>query len=177
MLKVDSNIVSQPLKVLLAMMKALAVIPVALGVLRSELLYMKQAHDEAFRAFASRIRGKVDTCNFSTNNVCSCGISSKVDYTDHMMRDILIVGIYNTEIRCDILRVEGITEKSINEVTSLVEKHEMARNAHMVSGSTSAISERQKVSFSSSNSHKSIPPPGLQEPCAANRDHKSPCQQ
>ena len=69
------------------------------------------------------------TCNFSTNNVCSCGISSKVDYTDHMMWDVLIAGIYDTEIRRDILRVEGITEKSINEVTSLVGKHEMAKQS------------------------------------------------
>ena len=73
------------------------------------------------------------------------------------MRDVLIAGIYDTEIRRDIFGVEGITEKSLNEVTSLVDKHEMARNAHMVSGSTSAISEREKVSFSSSNSHKSTP--------------------
>ena len=53
LLKVDPNITSQPFEVLVATMKALAVVPIAIGVLRSELLEMRQGRDEQFRQYAT----------------------------------------------------------------------------------------------------------------------------
>ena len=41
LLKIDADITSQPINVLMATMKALAVVPVATGILRSELLEMR----------------------------------------------------------------------------------------------------------------------------------------
>ena len=132
LLKVDPDITDKSMEIVLATMKALAVIPVAIGVLRSELLEMKQKRGESFRAFTSRVRGKAETCDFVALSSCVCGVSNKVDYTDHIMRDVLVAGIYDAEIRRDILGVEGITEKPINEVISLVEKREMARDANVM---------------------------------------------
>ncbi len=51
-------------------MKNLAVIPVATGIVRAELLEMKQLRDEAFRKFASRVRGKAETCEYYTSFTC-----------------------------------------------------------------------------------------------------------
>ena len=66
MLKSDAQIASKPLPDLLQAMKCLAVIPISTGVLRSELMQMRQMREEPFRSFAARVRGKADTCAFST---------------------------------------------------------------------------------------------------------------
>ena len=58
LLKSDAEIVSKPLQELLSAMRRLAVIPVATGILRSNLIQMRQLRDEPFRAFAARVRAK-----------------------------------------------------------------------------------------------------------------------
>ena len=60
LLKMDPEITSKSVTEALAAMKELAVIPIATGILRSELLEMKQNRDEVFRNFASRVRGKAE---------------------------------------------------------------------------------------------------------------------
>ena len=45
----------------LAVLKSIAVIPVALGVLRSDLATMRKDPDEPFDTFAARVQGKVET--------------------------------------------------------------------------------------------------------------------
>ena len=99
---------------LLAAMKILAVIAVAKGVTRAELMSMKQDRNEQFRSFAV------------------------VDFTDSIIRDVLISGIADTDIRREMLGTTGILEKSINQIISLVEGKEMARNA--LSSSSGSIS-------------------------------------
>ena len=106
---------------LLASMRSLAVIPVATCVLRTELLHIRQERDETFRAFTARVRGKAETCDYNTS--CECG--KNVDYTDHIIRDVLLNGIYDAEIRREILGVSGILEKPVNDVIALVESKEM----------------------------------------------------
>ena len=49
----------------------LAVVPVALGVLRSELSAMIQ-DDEPIRTFAARVQGKAETCEFTTAYAGTC---------------------------------------------------------------------------------------------------------
>ena len=49
----------------MAAMQSLAVVPIATGVLRAELLQMRQFRDEPFRTFVAQIRGKAETCSFS----------------------------------------------------------------------------------------------------------------
>ena len=66
-------------------MRSLAVIPVATGALRTELLQLRQERDEPLRAFTARVRGKAETCAFTT--ICECG--KNVDYTDHVIRCLL----------------------------------------------------------------------------------------
>ena len=63
LLKTDPDIVSKDVDEVLQAMKKLSVIPIATGILRAELLDMKQLRDEAFRKFASRARGKLKPVN------------------------------------------------------------------------------------------------------------------
>ena len=106
-------------------MRRLAVIPVATGVLRSDLMQMRQLRDKLFRAFAARVRGKADTCAFTVD--CTCGL--KVNYTDHMICDTLLNGIADDEIRRETLGSVDVLTRTVNEIVALVESKEMAPNA------------------------------------------------
>ena len=96
LLKSDPNISNKGETEILKQMKNLAVIPVATGIVRAELLEMKQFRDDAFRKFAARVRGKAETCEYYTSFTCqkaTCTHVNNVDFTDHIMRDVLLAGI------------------------------------------------------------------------------------
>ena len=78
-LKLDPEITSKAVDTVLTQMKSLAVIPVAIGVLRAELLELMQKRDKPFRTFYSRVRGKAETCEFFANSGCMCGQSNRIN--------------------------------------------------------------------------------------------------
>ena len=68
-------------KELLTAIKRLAVIPIAKTVRRSDVLQMRQDHDESVRAYYARVEGKADTCAYIvTCTHASC--NKKIDYTN-----------------------------------------------------------------------------------------------
>ena len=151
LLKTDADIISKDVDAVLSTMKKLAVIPVATGILRSELLEMKQHRDEAFRKFASRVRGKAETCEYEISVTCECTKVNRVNFTDHIMRDVLLAGIYDADIRRELYGIDGILAQPINDVIALVEKKEMARDAHSAASSSSMSSmklQRKKTQTS-----------------------------
>ena len=139
LLKANPNAATEPLQNLLVAMRSLAVIPVATCVLRTELLQIHQERGESGRAFTAKVRGKAETCAFRAS--CTCGLA--VDYTDHVIRDVIINGLYDADIRREVLGIEKILEKPVNDVIALVEGKEMARNA-FPSSSLSAVSSFQR---------------------------------
>ena len=149
LLKSNPDAASSTLPDLLIAMRSLAVIPVATGVLRTELLQLRQERDEPFRAFTARVRGKAETCAFITK--CECG--KNVDYTDHVIRDVLLNGISDPDIRREVLGTEDVLKTPVNDVIALVENKEMARNA-LPSSTLSAVS-----SFKRQQDPPKDPPP------------------
>ena len=135
LLKANPQAPTMPLTQLLAAMRSLAIIPVATCVLRTELLQLRQERDEQIRAFAARVRGKAETCAFTAS--CPCGQS--VDYTDNIIRDVLLNGLYDDDIRREILGVTDILTTPVNMVIGAIESKEMARNA-LPASTMSAIS-------------------------------------
>ena len=139
----DANIASKTVDQILTAMRSLAVIPVAASILRSELLQLRQDRDESCRTFAARARGKAEACAFFARcqQRCQCGqvCTGNVDYTDNVIRDILLNGIYDLDMRRHVLGTRDIVETPVNDVVALVEGKEMARNA-LPSASQSAVS-------------------------------------
>ena len=130
------------------LLRSLAVVPTALGVIRSELSSMYQGADESFRTFAAKVQGKAETCEFITafSGKCSdpdCGrdYTGETYYTDEVIRDVLLNGVADTDIRREALSVEGIQKQSINDIIAFVETRETARDANQPS-SVSAASNR-----------------------------------
>ena len=96
---------------------------------------MSQDRDEPFRSFAARVRGNAETCTYSTT--CTC--NAMVDFTNIIIRDdVLIAGIADLDIRREILGTDLILNRSVEDVVSLIEGKEIARNA--LPNSVTAIS-------------------------------------
>ena len=130
-------------------MKSLAVIAVARGVLRAELFQMRQDRDESFRSYAARVRGKAETCSYTTR--CSCDLT--INFTDIIVKDVLIAGIADLDISRDILGIDSVLDKSLTDVITLVESREMARNALPTPSSLDAILAFKKSKSSLHSRH------------------------
>ena len=52
-----------------------------------------------------------------------------VSITDSVVRDILLAGIYDVDIRRDVLSDTSMATKSINDIISIIESKESARDA------------------------------------------------
>lgn len=159
LLKCDPDIIAKTVQDLLSEMKRLAVIPTATGVLRSELMQLCQSRDEPFRAFAARVRGKADTCRFIAQ--CACG--SDVNYTDHVIRDTLLNGIYDTDIQREVLGLKDVITSPLNDVIGLIESKEIARNA-VPSFNVSAMSSYRRQQRQPQPERNSTPMPGATHP-------------
>ena len=61
--------------------------------------------------------------------VCQCKEVVSVNFTDHIMHDVLLAGIYDADIRREMYDIDRILEHPINNVIAAVEKKEMARDA------------------------------------------------
>ena len=85
-----------------------AIIPVATGVLRAELMQMFQGSEELFITFAARVRSKAETCAFTTLSVCKCGANNTVNYTDESIRDVLIAAIADMDISGLIIPITAL---------------------------------------------------------------------
>ena len=82
---------SKPTSVVIADMKSQPVIVVATGVMRAELVRMQLERGESFRAFTAQVR---ETCAYITKFTCL----REVDFTDSIIRDVLIAVIADLDI-------------------------------------------------------------------------------
>lgn len=159
-LRAEKNFSSRPFADALQIMKSFAVVPVARGVLRSELSAMRQSADEPFRNFAAKVRGKAETCDFKI----SCDeCDAEVYYTDEAIRDVLLNGIADSDIRRDALGAPDIQTKTVSDVIGLVEGKETARDAHptpTINASTyrrTQPTSKSSILMPSSNPHGTSP--------------------
>ena len=129
LLKSDPKLMLRTETQVLALMESIAVIKVSLAVTRSELLRIRQDNDEAFRRYATRVRGKAETCQFVQNVTCDCGKTVPCEYTEEVIKDVMLAGINDVDIRREILGTEDIHSKSVNDIVTLTESREMGRNA------------------------------------------------
>ena len=130
LLKSNPNITDSPPDVVMMEMEKLAVIHLAKGVVRGELMRMSQGNDEPIRTFAAKVQGKAQTCGFMMHSQCKCGSTQPVDYTSEVIKDVILAGICDSEIKMSILGIEEIEEKSVNDLIALIERKEKARKAY-----------------------------------------------
>ena len=83
--------------------------------------------------FAARVQGKAETFEFKTtfyetSSNCNTAINGVIYYTDEVIRDVLLNGITDMDIRREALSTKGIQIKPISDVIRFVKTRETARN-------------------------------------------------
>ena len=108
----------------LAAIKTLAIKDENVMLSRISLHNMSQNHGENVRSFGSRIQGQASICKFQLK--CP-NCDNNVDYTDSVLRDVLIKGIDDQDIQSDIL---GSTDQdmSLDKVFKFIETKESAKS-------------------------------------------------
>ena len=108
----------------------MAVIHIATSVRRNSLLQSRQEAGESFREFYANVKAVASTCSFqiSCPHAC-CSQKTPIDYTHMVIKDILIAGVSDGEIRKELLGWSELDEKSDKEVVKFVEEKEMALKA------------------------------------------------
>ncbi len=163
-LRAHPKFTEKPIDDALKMLKSLSVIPVALGVLRSQLRATRQSPDEPFRTFAARVTGKAETCEFLTPykgqcTHCNGDYAGLTYYTDETIRDVLLDGIADIDIRREAQSVEGMVSKPINDIIAFVETRETARNANQQSDISAVSSYRRQEKQTDQQKHSRNPSP------------------
>ena len=129
---------------LLQAVKKLAVTPVAITVRRSELLSTKQDHGESIRSFYARVNGKAATCAY-VKDCPGATCNQKVDFTDVLVKDVLVTGLVDEDIRRDVFGWSELDTKDVQETVGFIEAKEMAREALSQHPSVSAVSAYKNI--------------------------------
>ena len=139
---------------LLAAIKKLAVQPVAIGVRRTELMNMTQDREEAIRTFHAKVKGRALTCAYKVD--CSCDPPSKADYTDCVIKDVLINGLSDEDIKREILGLSDLDKLSVDDTVAKIESKETARNAMSNTTGAAGISSFKKESANKAAEDKKL---------------------
>ena len=119
-----SNLTASDEKTLLNNIKSLAIRQENVMVARMQLQQMRQDRDEPARSFAARIKGQAGVCQFDI--ACDCG--KNISYSEQMIRDSLIMGLADEDIRLDILG-QVDQEMSLDKIISFVEAKESGKRS------------------------------------------------
>ena len=151
LIRSQPDIVSKGEVELLKEMKDLAVVKIATSARRAQLLASKQAPGETIREFYANVRAAAAVCKFEVRCKQTCcaapGKEDMVDYTDMVIKDVLIAGIHDPDIRKDVLATADLDKKDDKEVVKLVEAKEIAFKAWSSanpSASNNALSDYRK---------------------------------
>ena len=130
LLKENPDVIDAGEDVLMEAMKKMAVLQVATSVRRTKLLVTKQEHGQLFREFYANVRAAASTCEFVIKCPHQCCVArGNIDYTSSVVKDIIVAGIADAEIRKDVLGHPDLDTKSDKDIVRLVEEKEIARNA------------------------------------------------
>lgn len=105
--------------------KRLAVRQENIMVARVGLSDMQQHHDEAIRSFTARLKGQADVCKYT---IPCPNCSTNVSYTNDIIKDVMIKGIYDQEIQRDLLSDQN-QAMSLEEAIQFVEAKEAGRRS------------------------------------------------
>ena len=121
------SLADRPETEVLAAIKLLAVRQEALMVSRNILWNMQQDHDERIRTFGARLRGQAGMCNL-TVKCCKEGCEQINSFMDQIIRDVLICGVSNYEIRLAILQDKN-QDMSLEEAFQFIEAKEAGKRS------------------------------------------------
>ena len=135
LLKENPNIIEAGETELLSAIKRMAVIRVPTSVRRTNLLALRQDHGQKIREFYADVKAQAATCGFKVKCSEECCKKTEikddvlVDYTQLVIKDILIFGVADPDIRRDVLELPDLDEKSASDLVGFIEGKETAKKA------------------------------------------------
>ena len=162
------SLANKTVEEVLEAVKKLAVREENAMVARVQLSDMKQDRDEAIRNFGARLRGQASVCKFS---IACPSCSTAVNYTDNILRDVLIKGLADNEIQLDLLGDKN-QDMSLEEVFQFVEAKEAGKRSAgrllQSQGAEAVRSQYRKTRQEEvkQNAGRADPPKATHEPCS-----------
>lgn len=108
--------------------KTLAVRPENVMVARVQLQNIQQDRDETVRSYCARLRGQASVCQFNKSKTCACNRDVVIDYSNEMVRDALIRGLEDEDIKLDVLG-QCKQDMSLDETLVLIEAKESGKRS------------------------------------------------
>ena len=122
--RLHGSLVTQSEEDVIKKIKTLAIRQENVMVARVQLHNMTQDRDEPVRTFTARLKGQASVCQFSVE--CT-GCKVQVDYSDIIIRDAMIRGLYDEDIRLDILGDSDLAQKTLEDATAAIEAKESGK--------------------------------------------------
>ena len=175
LLREDPGIADKSEKDILSSMKRLSVLKVALCARRAALLCTRQDPGEPVRQYVARLRGRANVCQWQASGPCGkagCDGVTVVDYTDELVKLVVLNGLADEEIRKEVLGTPNIDTTSLSETVQLVEGKETAARAMADEGSRVAASTYKKE-----RSRRPVPPqqPAREDDGRLSQTFRCPC--
>ena len=118
------SLTSKPKDEVIQAIRQLAVREENIMVARVTLQNMTQDRDETVRAFGARLRGQTSVCKF----LLKCECDRDINYTDSVLRDVLIRGLADSDIQLELL-VNQNQNMTLEEVFKFVEAKEAGKRS------------------------------------------------
>ena len=121
------------------------VVKIATAVKRSNLRTISQAPGQGAREFYAKVRSYAMTCKYEMKcpHTC-CASKPSVSYTDEVIKEQFIEGLYDSDIKLDVLENSELDKKDDKGVLQFVEEKEIAKKAITQASSTAALSSYSK---------------------------------
>ena len=138
----DRSISSREEATILAAIRRLAVREENTMVSRVILQGMHQDRDEGIRNFAARLHGQADICKFTEQ--CTCGTT--VNFTNQIVRDTLIRGLADSEIRQGVLG-HADQNLSLEDTIKLIEAKDSGKRseASLIGSENASVSSYKTI--------------------------------
>lgn len=131
---------------LLKAIESLAVVKIATTMRTVSLLSAQQDQGQPFSAFLAEVKASARICSFYMD--CSRqGCTQVNDYTDRIVKHVIISGLADDELRRQVLSVENLDKKSLDETAHIIENKDMAIRA-----TSSAMRNQHSSSVAASTS-------------------------
>ena len=118
---------AKPEDELLELLKTHAVVSKAKCSMITDLLNTRQSEDESVRKFKSRIDAVARNCGLmvACSHACCAG-RAKISFADVVTKHVLINGIYDEDIKKEVLGSADLDKKTLMETVGVIENKETA---------------------------------------------------
>ena len=133
---------------LLAAVKQYAVLQRAVSSMKMDLYGMKQEDGEPVRKFYARVQNLARQCQLTIpcpEADCRHHNAPFISYADEVVKQVVLCGIVDHDIKKDVLGTTGINEKSLAETLGLIEDKETAARSTANSGAAAHTTSYKKI--------------------------------